>query len=51
MDLIAHRPWLTQFKMTDKMVLLNPFNIMKKGYSIVYKEDNIVSSSKDNLQI
>ena len=35
------------FNMTDKMVLLNPFNIMKKGYSIVYKEDNIVSSSKD----
>ncbi len=35
------------FNMTDKMVLLNPFNIMKKGYSIVYKDDNIVSSSKD----
>lgn len=35
------------FNMTDKMVLLNPFNIMKKGYSIVYKDENIVSSSKD----
>lgn len=35
---------LTNF--TDKMVILNPFNIMKKGYSIVYKDDNIISSSK-----
>ena len=34
------------FNMTDKMVLLNPFNIMKKGYSIVYKDDKIVSSKK-----
>ena len=33
--------------LTDKMVLLNPFNIMKKGYSIVYKDDFIISSSKD----
>lgn len=35
---------LTNF--TDKMVILNPFNIMKNGYSIVYKDDNIISSSK-----
>ena len=28
----------------DKIVLLNPFNIMKKGYGIIYKNDNIISS-------
>lgn len=28
----------------DKMVILNPLNLMKKGYSIVYKNDNVVSS-------
>lgn len=28
----------------DKLILLNPFNIMKKGYSITYKNDLIVSS-------
>jgi exodeoxyribonuclease VII large subunit len=33
--------------LTDKMILLNPFNIMKKGYSIVYKDDCIISSSKN----
>lgn len=30
----------------DKIVLLNPFNIMKKGYSIVYNKDVIASSIK-----
>ena len=35
----------------DKIVLLNPFNIMKKGYSIIYKNDNIITSVEDiNLQ-
>lgn len=31
----------------DKMVILNPFNIMKKGYSIIYKDDVIISSTKN----
>ncbi len=31
----------------DKLILVNPLNIMKKGYSIVYKEDKVISSSKD----
>ena len=31
----------------DKVVILNPFNIMNKGYSIVYKNDLIVSTIKD----
>lgn len=31
-------------QLIDKIVLLNPFNIMNKGYSIVYKEDSIISS-------
>lgn len=34
----------------DKIVLLNPFNIMKKGYSIVYKNDKIISSVLDLKQ-
>lgn len=32
---------------TDKLVILNPFNIMDKGYSMVYKDDVIVSSVND----
>ncbi len=32
-------------KLTDKIVLLNPFNVMKKGYSIIYKNDEIISSA------
>ena len=31
----------------DKVVILNPFNIMNKGYSIVYKNELIVSTIKD----
>lgn len=31
-------------RMTDKLVILNPFNIMNKGYSIVYKDGVIISS-------
>ncbi len=30
----------------DKMIILNPFNLMKKGYSIVYKSDTIITSVK-----
>lgn len=30
--------------LTDKLVIINPFNIMKKGYSIIYKDKTIVSS-------
>lgn len=32
---------------TDKLVILNPFNIMDKGYSMVYKDDVIISSVND----
>ena len=31
-------------RLIDKIVILNPFSIMKKGYSIVYKDENIISS-------
>lgn len=31
----------------DKLILVNPLNIMKKGYTIVYKEHNVISSSSD----
>lgn len=30
----------------DKLVLLNPLNLMKKGYAIVYKDDTVISSVK-----
>lgn len=29
---------------TEKMVILNPFNLMKKGYSIVYQNDCIITN-------
>lgn len=32
---------------TDKLVILNPFHMMDKGYSIVYKNNTIVSSIQD----
>jgi len=31
----------------DKLILLNPLNLMKKGYSIVYQNNNVISSVKD----
>lgn len=31
----------------DKLIILNPLNIMKKGYSIIYKDNNIVSTIDD----
>lgn len=31
----------------EKIVILNPFNIMKKGYSIVYKDNSVVYSVND----
>ena len=31
----------------DKLILLNPLNLMKKGYSITYQNDNVVSSIKN----
>lgn len=34
----------------DKLILLNPLNLMKKGYSITYKNNNAISSI-DNLYI
>lgn len=29
----------------EKMIILNPLNIIKKGYSIVYKNNNVISST------
>ena len=31
----------------DKMVILNPLNLMKKGYSISYQNNKVISSVKD----
>lgn len=31
----------------QKMILLNPLNIMKKGYSIIYQDDSVISSVKN----
>lgn len=31
----------------DKLSLVNPLNIMKKGYTIVYKNEKVITSSKD----
>ena len=28
----------------DKLIILNPLNLMKKGYAIVYKDDNVITS-------
>ena len=33
--------------MINKLDLLNPLNILSKGYSLVTLEDNVVKSSKD----
>ena len=30
----------------DKLIYVNPLNIMKKGYSIIYKDDKVISSTK-----
>ncbi len=40
----------------DKLVILNPLNLMKKGYSIIYKNNNVITSVKeidinDNIDI
>lgn len=31
----------------DKLIILNPLNVMKKGYSIIYKNNNVISSVND----
>ncbi|MFA5542845.1 MAG: exodeoxyribonuclease VII large subunit [Bacilli bacterium] len=31
----------------DKLILLNPLNIMKKGYNLTYQENKLVTSIKD----
>ena len=31
----------------NKMILLNPLNIMKKGYSLVYQDDKLITSIND----
>ena len=28
----------------DKLILLNPLNLMKKGYSITYKDNKVITS-------
>lgn len=33
--------------LTDKLVILNPFQLMKKGYSIVYKQQMMITSEKE----
>ncbi len=34
----------------DKLILLNPLNVMKKGYSITYQNNNVISSVR-NLKV
>ena len=34
-------------KSLDKLILVNPLNIMKKGYTLVYKDDKLITSSKE----
>ena len=34
-------------KTIDKLILVNPLNIMKKGYSLIYKDDKLITSSKN----
>ena len=34
-------------KMIDKLILLNPLNIMKKGYSITFKDDKVLYDIKN----
>ncbi len=34
-------------KLIDKSILLNPFNVMLKGYSIIKQDDNIIKSIND----
>ena len=31
----------------DKLIILNPLNLMKKGYSITYQNNSVISSVKD----
>jgi len=40
----------------DKLIILNPLNLMKKGYSITYKDDKVITSVnniniEDNIDI
>lgn len=41
-----HKTDMELKSLIDKIVILNPFNLMEKGYSIIYKNDEIISSSK-----
>ena len=34
-------------KSLDKLILVNPLNIMKKGYTLVYKDDVLITKSKE----
>ena len=38
------KQWLT---LTEKLELVNPLSILKKGYSLTYKEDTILKSIKN----
>ncbi len=37
-------------KLTEKIILVNPLNILKKGYSLVYMDDKVIKSTQ-NIQI
>ena len=32
---------------TDKLKVLNPLNIMEKGFSVVYKDEKIIKSTNE----
>ena len=43
-------------KMKEKLIIINPLNTLKRGYSVLYKDENIINSIKnlkqnDNIKI
>ena len=37
-------------KLTEKLLIINPLNTLKRGYSVLYKNNNIINSVK-NLKV
>ena len=37
-------------KIKEKLIIINPLNTLKRGYSVLYKEENIINSVK-NLKV
>ena len=37
-------------RVLDKLILVNPLNIMKKGYTLVYKDNQLITSSNDVIE-